>query len=336
MTLEPPGVSEVTGTFSGGVEAEYRGAGSAPPGLPRGPGPPHQGRGFPPGPGRHPAVHPVPSESGDGGREFLPDRVYRCDAPRGIEVGKYRTGELAGRGARPRSGGWFARWEPTSDGDWKIREAILSRPGEPMPEIEATCVDAKTELAAGAHFTLSVQGPPFGFFLADPHKDLEGAGRSGFRAEEIDRPGALLSSTYRVTEWLALGGLWILEPRRRTSYGNSLRANQWLKSGGNVLAVTLGYEGRNVSLDAGPALARSYWEWTDVTEVPGEGAHYSKVGAVVGARGLIPLRVDLHLEVRLHRLLVAKEDVPDTEPVLTGSRSGFYLGMGLASQPTAR
>jgi len=269
------------------------------------------------------------TESGPPGFEFFTDHVYRCDARRGVELGKYRS-MLSGGGE------WYALWVRSPDGDWKIQRAVMVRPGDALPRPGPECVGTGAEVAAEARFTFSLEGPPFKISTADPHKGLENVGRYPFQATAVTRGDVILAATYRVTDWLAVGGTWGLLANVRSTYHVPNGPTEWLDSGGNLWAITAGYQGRNVSLDAGPALVRTHWQWDDGSGFPGASAAYSHIGAVVEARGIIPLHGDVNLEVLVQRRFVGADLVPRTNGTRYGSRDGFFLGLGLAFRRTER
>lgn len=268
-------------------------------------------------------------ESGPPGFEFFTERVYRCDARRGVELAKYRS-MLSGGGE------WYALWVRSPDGDWKIQRAVMVKPGDALPRPGPECIDTRAEVAAEARLTLSLEGPPFMISTADPHKDLEHAGRYPFQSTSVTRADVILASTYRVNDWLAVGGVWGLLASVRTTYHVPLGPTEWLNSGGNMWAITAGYQGRNVTLDAGPALVRTHWQWSDGSGFPGVSATYTHVGAVADARGIIPLRSDVNLEILVQRRFVGSDLVPGTNGTHHGSRDGFFLGFGLAFRRTER
>jgi hypothetical protein len=269
------------------------------------------------------------TESGPPGFEFFTDRVYRCDARHGVELGKYRS-MLAG------GGNWYALWVRSADGGWKIQRAVMVRPGDALPRPGPECVGTAAEVAAEARLTLGVEGPPFKISTADPHRDVKTAGLYPFQSTTVRRADVVLASTYRVHRWLAVGGTWMLLSSVRTTYHVPLGPTEWLDSGGNIWAITAGYQGRNITLDAGPALARTHWQWADGSGFPGVSATYTRLGAVAEARGIIPLRSDVNLEILAQRRFVGSDLVPRTNGTRYGSRDGFFLGFGLAFRRTER
>lgn len=268
-------------------------------------------------------------ESGPPGFKFYTYGVYRCDARRGVELAKYRT-MLSGGGE------WYALWVRSPDGDWKIQQAVMARPGDALPRPGPECISTDAEVAAEARLTFSLEGPPFKISTADPHKDLENVGRYPFQSTSVTRADVILASTYRVNDWLAVGGMWGLLSRVRTTYHVNPGPTEWLDSGGNLWAITAGYQGRNVTLDAGPALVRTHWQWSDNSGFSGVSATYSRIGAVAEARGIIPLRSDVNLEVLVQRRFMGSDLVPRTNGTRYGSRDGFFLGLGLAFRRTER
>ncbi|MCG6987147.1 MAG: hypothetical protein LJF06_03025 [Gemmatimonadetes bacterium] len=268
-------------------------------------------------------------ESSPPGFEFFTDHVYRCDARRGVELGKYRS-MLSGGGE------WYALWVRSEDGDWKIQRAVMVRPGDALPRPGPECVSTGAEVAAEARFTFSLAGPPFMISTAHPHRDLKTAGSYPFQSTEVRRADVILASTYRLNRWLVVGGMWVLLSKVRTTYHTPFGPMDWLDSGGNLWAITAGYQGRNITLDAGPALVRTHWQWGNYSEFPGASAGYSHLGALVEARGVIPLRSDVNLEVLVQRRFLGSDPIPGTDPVRYGSRDGFLLGFGLAFRRTER
>jgi hypothetical protein len=277
------------------------------------------------------------SVGGQGGRfDFYAHRFYRCSAVEGIEISSFRMLTRAGE-SYPPSGRWFARWSRSGNGDWTIREAILARPGERLPALGPGCVGTGQEVAAVSRVTVSVHGPPFKIDTSHPYHDLRRVGTYPFYDRKAGHIPLILAVRYRVARWAAVGAMWARQRGFRDNYAelaSNVVYKESLTRSGSIIALTAGYQGKDVSLDAGPALFRSHWEWTENGGLAGPSASYSHLGAVVQMRVVVPLASDFNLELIGQRRFVGDDLVPRT----TESRSseGWYLGVGFAIRRTDR
>lgn len=268
------------------------------------------------------------------GFTFFTGQVVRCSRDLGFETGTYRAVETGGGRATPIGGRWFAEWRRARAG-WEIAEGRMLKPGERLPPTPEWCVGTESEVRARARFTASLQGAPFGIFTARPHRGLEDLSGMPYRSTGSERPGAIVSASYRVGRWLTVGGYWGLDPLTRTTYRLDQDTIEWLRSTAWFAALTAGYEGRNVSVDAGPAWVRSSWEWTNSwNDQWSESADYSDLGAVVTARWIQPVASDLGIEAMVQRRFFKADVVPGTDPAIERSRSGFFLGLGVVLRRT--
>lgn len=255
--------------------------------------------------------------------------VARCGSNRGVETGTYRAERRIG-GRRLVGGQWYAEWRRVGSA-WELREAMLLRPGERLPPVPEECTRPEAEARALARFTASLHGFPFALFTSKPHAGLEGQGSYRYYSTSTERPGAVLSASYRFGRWLTLGGYLGLEPRTRTTYRYTQEYIEWLRSSATLAAVTVGYEGRNVSLDVGPAVVRSRWWWESSTDLgPAPPVERVQPGMVATMRAIQPLAADLGLEVAVQRRFFGGEVVPESDPAVERARSGWMVGLGLA------
>ncbi|MFO7892334.1 MAG: nuclear transport factor 2 family protein [Longimicrobiales bacterium] len=267
--------------------------------------------------------------------EFFQEHVYRCGADRGIETGRYRAERREGLRTLVVVGRWYAEWQRTGKDRWAIREGRLLGPGEPLPDIRPDCVDAAEEVRASSRFTASLQGAPFGFFTADPHEGVRSLGRFPYYADSVKRPGIIFSAGYRVGRWLTVGGYGGRDPHRRTTYRLGDERQEWLTSRLSFLALAVGYQGRNVSLDVGPARVRSHWDWSSSVNVLLDAStDDSRWGAVVTARAMQSLSWDLGIEIMVQYRFFGVDRVPRTESVVERAWSGFFIGLGVALRRT--
>lgn len=269
---------------------------------------------------------------------FEPEHTFRCGEASGLVFGHYRA--VRDRAGRPFdvAGPWQARWHRGEDQRWLIIEAVLGRPGDPVKDwLTSDCVDTSAEVASRARLTVGVHGGPFSLFTGDPHPELKDAGRHGYAGEDRTRRGFMAVAGYRLNSWLALDVLGSVDPHRRTTYRSILDGSkEWLLSGADVVAVMPAYQARNVTLEAGPALVRSWWRWATPSGPPGVQEAATRLGGVAGARVTIPLRSDMALEFMGQYRLMGTEVVPRTTPVRQVSRSGFFFGLGFAVRRTSR
>ncbi len=275
-----------------------------------------------------------PGLSGPRDFQFGTETVYRCGPERGIETGTYRAiHRLDGR-LRVLVGRWYAEWRRVG-ARWAIDDGRLLGPGEPLPPIHEDCVTPDQEVRAEARFTATLQGAPFGFFTADPHHGLESLGRYPYFSESMAGPGVILSADYRLGRWLTVGGYAGRDPVRRTTYRLDQEREERLTSRLGFWALAIGYEGRVVSVDAGPARVRSRWSWSSTADVLiDEGTVDSRWGAVVTARAVQSLRWDLGLELMLQYRWFGSDVLPRAIPPLKRSRNGLFIGLGIALRRT--
>lgn len=269
--------------------------------------------------------------------QFFPVQVWRCGPEEGLEVGRYRGLLRASDTDMHLSAGpWYARWRRAPDGAWRIQEARLMRPGQTAMPVTEGCVDADAEFAAKSRFTGSVLGGPFALFTADPNGRRDPRVTSRDYITERARMGLLLSARYRIGSWFSLGGMWGWEPTIRTKTEQGVGdANLFIKSRGDFAAATVGFQGRNVLFEAGPATARTRWEWTN-SDRPFAVEGDRVVGAVVGTRLTYTSPSGVGIELAAQRRFFPLEEVPRSGGLRHGSRRGFFFSLGLALRRTRR
>lgn len=254
--------------------------------------------------------------------EFRRREIYRCGEGHAIERGTYRmTHQL---GTLPAEGRWHAVWRHDASGAWAIREAMLFGLSA-YPPLPGGCVSAAREAWSANRLTLSFHGWPLAFSTADP---LAGSGSfSGF--------AGMVGARWRFGSWATAGGYGGRDWRIRTSSRSRPAGSSYVESAASFLAVVGGYEGRNVTLDAGPVWLRSTWSWLDdqgrtVTE-----ARYGRPGAVVTLRGALPAGRNMSADLLLQYRLFGSEAVPYSSPRILADRSGLFisLGLGLRAMP---
>jgi hypothetical protein len=172
-------------------------------------------------------------------------------------------------------------------------------------------------------------------YTADPHHDLESAGRLPYYSYSVASPALMVSATYRLGRWLVVGGHWGRDPEHRTSYWVAKDRQEQLYSRVSFVALGAGYEGRNVSLTVAPARVRSRWYWTSTLDALIEQeVDDRRWGAVVTARAVQSLQWDLGLELMLQYRWFGSDMVPRTATRFERSQNGLFIGLGLALRRT--
>lgn len=258
-------------------------------------------------------------------------KVYRCGEERGIERGAYRAPHDLG--ALPAAGRWHAVWEATEGGDWQIREVMLLGPRASYPGLPEGCVEGLGEAWAAGRLTLSVHGYPLAYYSARPHADVRGLGPNMVGTETAGL-GGILGGRWRFGNSLAAGGYWGREPPVRTRYESAATGTTYLVSNGTFAGLVAGYEGRNVSLDAGPVWFRSSWSWLNYQERADTVARYERLGAIVTLRVALPMAWDMATDLVIQHRFFGREEVPHRSRQVFADRSGLFIGLGLALRKT--
>ena len=254
--------------------------------------------------------------------EFQGREIHRCGEGHAIERGTYRMTHPLG--TVPAEGRWHAVWRHDASGAWAIREAMLFGLSAypPLPE---GCVSAARVAWSANRLTLSFHGWPLAFTTANP---LAGAARFSGIAGTV-------GARWRFGSWATAGGYGGRDWRLRTSAVSRPEGSSDLASTASFLAVVGGYEGRNVTLDAGPAWFRSTWRWLDDQGRTSTETRYARPGAIVTLRGAVPAGRRASADLVLQYRLFGSDEVPYSSPRIWADRSGLFisLGLGLRAMP---
>ncbi|MBW3553715.1 MAG: hypothetical protein KY466_09395 [Gemmatimonadetes bacterium] len=102
-----------------------------------------------------------------------------------------------------------------------------------------------------------------------------------------------------------------------------------LESTASFLAVVGGYEGKNVTLDAGPVWFRSTWSCLDDQERTVTEPRYARPGAVVTLREALPAGRNTSAGLMLQYRFLGSDEVPYSSPRISADRSGLFISLGL-------
>jgi hypothetical protein len=269
---------------------------------------------------------------------FSADEVYRCGPDRGIEIGTYNA-LLAQEGwNRPVAGRWWAEWTRSPAHGWRIREARLHEAGRRASPPPPGCVSLEEAIRAVGRVTVSGHLTGVGYDTGDPHRDTEQLGRYPYKGQGTSRSGALLGIRYRGLHWLAAELDLGLLPRTFSWYKTSPSATreQWLVSDAAFAGLTLGYEGRDIFVGAGPALYRSWWGWSGQGPAPGRGVGQVGVGAVATLRVMIPAARGFGFDLLAQYRAFPQHPIPEVEPAVSRTHSGLFFGVGIGSRVLPR
>jgi hypothetical protein len=261
---------------------------------------------------------------------FFTDQVSRCDAASGLEIGWYQAVQRVGGSDNAVSGTWWAVWETTGEGEWRIREAaLLGDAADAQPT--STCITPADEHRARSRITVAAHVSPVGYRVGTPHDDVRDLGLYPFFGTRINQVGAVGRISYRMGDWFAVGSYFGREPGYETLYllhttRETLRDGVTTTT--SFAAATVGYDGRLVSLDAGPAVVDTRWEWTRNAGFPTRSGEERRVGAVATLHLALPAG-DFIVDLMAQQRWFGHDDVPRLEEPARASQNGLFLGVGL-------
>lgn len=255
--------------------------------------------------------------------------VYRCGPETGMQNGIYRAVlENESGFDQIASGRWRADWVKSGE-EWRIAEAAFLEPSRGPASVPPHCIGMAEDRYSTARFRLSVHPNPASYVDSNPHDflDFEGAGE----VAHVGFLDLLAGAHYRLWKGFGVGSYIGNTPTRVTPLGNVLQSK--LRFG----SVGVGYEGRNVALNAGPAWVQSEWWWTTgrlFERIRGKDATFSRPGAIVSLHVVIPLYRQLSLDLLAQqRYFGTDRGIPDLDPDRETSQDHLFMAVGVAITP---